>query len=219
MQERLFDFKFLKFSPEAIQKFLVWFYIIGAAGFIVPFTRQWFIYLIPYTILFAFVLLMLFHEGKQARFFFLMGFIFSASFMVEVAGVMTKAIFGDYEYGPGLGIKFLNVPLIIGINWLMLIYCAWIISLTWVKRSWLAVPVTGIIMVVFDLSLEPVAIKTGMWHWLSEGIPFQNYLVWFLLSCFFAALFAVSKTRFSNPVAVVLFVCQFAFFVILSLVL
>lgn len=219
MEMQFLKHKFLKFSAEEVQKFLVWFYIIGAVGFIIPFTRQWFIFLIPYTILFAFVLLMLFHKGNQTRFFFLMGFIFSASFMVEVAGVMTKAIFGDYEYGSSLGIKFLNVPLIIGINWLLLIYCAWIISLTWVKKAWLAVPVTGLIMVVFDLSLEPVAIKTGMWHWLSDGIPFQNYLAWFLASCFFAALFAVSKTRFSNPVAVVLFVCQFAFFVILSLVL
>jgi len=44
-------------------------------------------------------------------------------FGVEVLGVKTELIFGSYHYGESLGYKWLSVPLLIGVNWCMLLYC------------------------------------------------------------------------------------------------
>lgn len=52
---------------------------------------------------------------------------------------------------------------------------------------WWRVPlVTAIIAVVFDLLIDPVAVKAGYWVWLKPGsvyygIPLLNYVGWFVL--------------------------------------
>ena len=38
-------------------------------------------------------------------------------FAVEVIGVATGLLFGDYSYGTGLGPKVLDVPLLMGVLW------------------------------------------------------------------------------------------------------
>jgi putative membrane protein len=40
---------------------------------------------------------------------------------LEVVGVKTGLIFGEYKYGSTLGIKLFEVPLIIGFNWVFVI--------------------------------------------------------------------------------------------------
>ena len=43
-------------------------------------------------------------------------------FFIEVIGVKTGFIFGSYYYGAAMGIKILAVPLLIGLNWSILVY-------------------------------------------------------------------------------------------------
>ena len=42
-------------------------------------------------------------------------------FGVEVIGVETGLLFGDYEYGSGLGPKVLKVPMLMGVLWWILL--------------------------------------------------------------------------------------------------
>src|SRR6478609_3641217 len=43
-------------------------------------------------------------------------------------------LFGEYAYGAGLGLKLWNVPLLIGLNWVMLVYCAGAVARNWFKN-------------------------------------------------------------------------------------
>lgn len=55
------------------------------------------------------------------------------------------------------------------------------------RRLWWRVPLlTAGIAVVFDLFLDPIAVKAGYWVWFVEGtvyygIPLLNYVGWFVL--------------------------------------
>jgi len=101
--------------------FLILVYVSGSIGFVVnppffsPFT--------PYTLLltcFVFLIHSPLADKKFLLAFFSIAFL---GFIIEVIGVKTGFIFGKYSYGNGLGYKLLDVPLIISINWAILI-CA-----------------------------------------------------------------------------------------------
>ncbi len=55
------------------------------------------------------------------------------------------------------------------------------------RHVWWRVPVlTGVIAVVLDLFIDPVAVRAGYWVWFVEGtvyygIPLLNYVGWFVL--------------------------------------
>ena len=46
----------------------------------------------------------------------------------------------------------------------------------------------ALLMVGFDLLLEPAAVKLNYWVWVKDYIPVQNYLAWFGLSFVFTAI-------------------------------
>ncbi|MFW5803961.1 MAG: carotenoid biosynthesis protein [bacterium] len=120
-----------KMGEIKVWKLLVNFYIIGGLGLIIPFTRELFQQITPLSLLFSFILLLIYHEGDEKTKFFVVSILIAiVGFLVEVLGVQTGIIFGSYQYGETLGPKLFQVPLIIGINWLMLVYCIFIISST-----------------------------------------------------------------------------------------
>ena len=55
------------------------------------------------------------------------------------------------------------------------------------RRLWWQVPlITGVIAVVLDLFIDPVAVEAGYWVWFVQGtvyygIPLLNYVGWFVL--------------------------------------
>ena len=55
------------------------------------------------------------------------------------------------------------------------------------RRLWWQVPlITGVIAVVLDLFIDPVAVAAGYWVWFVQGtvyygIPLLNYVGWFVL--------------------------------------
>ena len=123
----------------------------------------------------------------------------SIGFIVEVIGVNTALLFGEYTYGNVLGIQVKNVPLIIGVNWFIVMYCCGITTYTLFKKALsklaietktptqslkaISVIIDGATIAVFlDWIMEPVAIKLGYWHWKTDVIPFYNYLCWFVFA-------------------------------------
>ncbi len=88
-----------------------------------------------------------------------------ATFAIESAGVSTGRIFGDYSYGASLGIKFMNVPPIIALNWLVLILSSLSVSKAIASNRFLSSVISGVMLVFLDILIEPVAMKYDWWNW------------------------------------------------------
>ena len=72
-------------------------------------------------------------------------------------------------------------------------------------------------MVFLDFFIEPVAIKYDFWSWTKIVIPFQNYIVWYIVSFLFLMLFYSSNFKKENKLAPILFIIQLIFFITLAL--
>lgn len=211
----------MKLLPPAteVKKFLIIFYGIGITGFAMPSTRALFIKLIPFALVMNIFLLLYFHEPAKIRNFFWLGIIAILGFFIEVVGVKTGLLFGNYFYGKVLGPKVLEVPLIIGINWLVLSYGFSVLTASFVRLVWLKVLIAALLITLFDVVMEPVAVFTGMWNWPKGSIPLQNYIMWFFVSLLFMSILSMRNFSFRNPVASLLIVLQFLFFLSLNLII
>jgi putative membrane protein len=163
------------------------------------------------------VLLLLFHQGERKRLAITMVLVAFLGWLVEVIGVKTGAVFGSYGYGLSLGPKVLDVPVLIGLNWAMLIYMTFLATAMLPLTNRRLTASAGL-MVLYDIMLEPAASKLGMWQFANNDVPFQNYVVWFLLSMLFLQLVRYSKASYYNPIAVPLFWMQLIFFMLLNII-
>lgn len=148
-------------------------------------------------------------DGRTVALALLLG---TFGFLVEVIGVHTGRIFGAYTYGDVLGMKVLNVPLLIGLNWSMLIFA---IGVTLQGTRWpvaLKIAAGSLMMVGLDLLIEPVAVHLGFWTWEQGVIPLQNYLAWGAVSLLFFTLFHLLPVKRENPIARYVLLAQVLFF-------
>ncbi len=141
--------------------------------------------------------------------------IFAAGFLVEMAGTNTGIYFGEYSYGPTLGPKIGQTPVLMGLNWIMMIYLTAAPVRKLKTHPLVKVLLSSSLMVTYDLVLEQVAPAIKMWSWSGETIPLQNYAAWFILSVIFHTLFISAKVKVKNELALVLLLTQFFFFVFL----
>ncbi|MCB0794160.1 MAG: carotenoid biosynthesis protein [Flavobacteriales bacterium] len=138
-------------------------------------------------------------------------------FAVEVAGVHTGRIFGSYAYGEVLGPKLFEVPVVIGLNWTLLVVAIG----GSVERLQLPVMVKVLIattaIVGLDVLIEPVAIAMDFWSWEGAIVPMQNYLGWAVVSSAFFLLFFRTPMDRHFPMAPWVLAAQLMFFVALGL--
>ncbi len=217
----MINFSFLKTRSSFLLRhkvktilFFILFYSVGVAGIGTSITQRIFIDLIPFALSLSFVAVLLFHEsGYSVNFRFVLFTIFLVSYFVEVAGVNTHLVFGNYSYGNGLGFKLFGTPLMIGLNWVMLVYCSASIFERFKMPVLLQIILASVLMVMYDIVLEHVACFLDLWSWKGNVIPLQNYLVWFALALVFQSLIKWQKIKTVNPVAPIIFYCQLLFFV------
>ncbi len=198
--------------------FLVIFFLVGIAGFIIPSTHQFFSRLTPLALLLSAGFLVWSHKPRfSLKILLVFGFIFIFSFIVEMVGVKTGVLFGEYRYGDGLGFKILETPVMIGLNWLLMVYCTKVFADTISSDNTVKLFLAPMLMVIYDLVLEQAAPLLGMWSWADGRIPVQNYVAWYLLAFLFHLLLQKTKIQFSNKLAVPVFIIQLLFFVVLVL--
>jgi putative membrane protein len=199
--------------------FLFIIYVVGLIGISIPSLKPAYVQLTPITLLISALILFAFHEPWNGKFILSIVLIYLGGFFVEYLGVLTGDIFGVYHYEETLGLKILDTPLIIGLNWVLLVYTSYYLASHLTSNDYLRLLFGGIFLVVFDLLLEPVAMKTGMWTWENGHPPFQNYLAWFIIGIVFMSFFIIFRNSLKNKVAGYLYFFMLMFFGILNLTL
>jgi bisanhydrobacterioruberin hydratase len=209
-----------KRPPTALAgKLFIIYYTVGLFGLSLPQTRALFTTLMPFSLLMSLIILFLYHPGWKWKEALAVAAVAIAGYLIEVAGVLTGHVFGQYSYGPSLGPQLFDTPLIIGINWIMLIYCVYAIVAHFRMGRWISLLVGATLMVAYDYLLEPVAIRLDMWSWAGGNIPLQNYLAWYLISLLFLFVLQQARVNPGNRLTTWLFFTQSGFFLLLNLTL
>lgn len=193
------------------------FYAVGLLLFVLPYTRDLFVKIIPITLLLVFGLALYRNKDWRVKTVLCFLFIVLTSFFVEAIGVATGALFGAYAYETGLGVKWLDTPLLIGLNWLFLVYASHSIVSRITGNPILRILSGGIAMVGYDLVLEVAAPAMQMWSFQSGYPPFINFLTWFIMAVIYHSLFVALKIKADNPLAGKIFWVQISFFMCISL--
>ena len=140
------------------------------------------------------------------RFLLFFGIVFVVSWSYESLSVLTGFPFGNYNYtdnfiGPWIGL----VPLMIMPAYFSMGYLSWTIATVLLDKRDAAVKgseivllplLASFVMVFWDLSMDPMNATIGQfWVWHDGGayfgVPFVNFMGWFLCVFTFYFLFAL----------------------------
>jgi putative membrane protein len=196
------------------------FHVVGLTGLAMPSLRPLFLQLVPWHILLMMVIIIASHRPLDGKILLFALLVFIAGYGAEWIGVHINWLFGNYAYGETLGLQLYNIPLIIGVNWFLLVYSSGVLMQQLRIRSMFTRILTaGLVLVLLDLLIEPVAIKLDYWHWKDNIIPLENYAGWFLVSVVMLFVFEKFNFKKQSIVAPLFLLVQFLFFAILHLVL
>ncbi|WP_345953737.1 carotenoid biosynthesis protein [Mucilaginibacter sp. PAMB04168] len=197
---------------------IILFHFVGLIGFMVPSFRPVFSKLVPFHLLLMLAVVLVNHYKADSRFWRFAWLVFVMGIVVEWIGVHKHWIFGDYDYGRTLGVKIFDIPLMIGINWFLLIYATGVLmQRSRLKSAAARVFLGAALLVLLDLLIEPIAIKFDYWSW-AGGVPtLKNYIGWFFVSTAFLGLFEACKIKPQTIVAPILLLVEFVFFGLLQL--
>ena len=176
-------------TTSKISVFIIWlFHLCGMVGISYG-NKEFFLAFTPINLFISFVLLFVNQkqlESKELKSAFLIFFIGMIS---EILGVNYGLIFGDYVYLDNLGFKIFGVPVLIGVNWIILTFITGSLSSFIFKNKYVSILMGAILMIGLDLLIEPVAPLLGFWIFDLQKVPLQNYLGWFVIGIITQALF------------------------------
>jgi len=182
-------------------------------GMFVPDTFSTFLYNLTFLSNFCLFLTALIHcikfyGIKNTIALFILSWVISNFF--ETLSIAVGFPFGNYHYTDSLGVKFLNVPIIIMPAYFSMGYISWVIAHILVGQYskklegiqiFLTPFIASFVMVMWDVVMDPI-MSTLDKNWIWEeggsyyGVPVTNYLGWFFVVFVFLQAFAIiiSKT-------------------------
>jgi bisanhydrobacterioruberin hydratase len=193
-------------------------FVFGVLWYSLPLTREYVLLLTPFVLL-AVYIIVIYPElkNKNYRSIIWLAVIYLVTFLIEVYGVHSGNIFGNYTYGDTLGKKLFGVPIIIGMNWGMIIWgCAELAGMLRLNII-LKIIIASAAAVLLDIFIEPAAMKFDYWNWSNAVIPLQNYFAWFFISLLFTASYFLLKIKAAGRLPVHFYISQIIFFVSLNL--
>lgn len=191
--------------------FTIWlFHLSGALGIIYGNT-EWFLRFTPLNLLLnSFFLILINLETNKLLRLFIFASIFG--FLAELVGVSTGLIFGHYTYGSMLGHKLFDIPIIIGINWAVLvIICSSISDRIFTKISY-KIMLSMALMILIDLFMEPVAPKLNYWSFNSGKVSVLNYIGWGVIALPMLSIYQKWDLKTNYYFSLNLYLCQIIFF-------
>ena len=140
------------------------------------------------------------------------------TFFIEVAGVATGKIFGNYSYTTILGARLLGVPPLIGFNWMLVLFGSINVAQILFRRKFLQVSVATSCPPLFDYVMEPVAIAFNYWRWETGMPPLLNYIVWAVISAVLCSVYLLLRCDARRSLPAFYLGIQFCYFVVLNFI-
>ena len=176
-------------TTSKISVFIIWlFHLCGMVGISYG-NKEFFLAFTPINLFISFVLLFVNQKQLESKELKSAFSIFFIGMMSEILGVNYGLIFGDYVYLDNLGVKILGVPVLIGVNWIILTFITGSLSSFVFKNKYLSILVGAILMISLDLLIEPVAPLLGFWIFDLPEVPLQNYIGWFVIGLITQVIF------------------------------
>ena len=175
--------------------------------------------LTPGIMILAVIILALNQQIWNIRILFFSLITFITCMFFEIIGVATGFPFGSYNYGSNLGWQILNVPLIIGINWLIVAFSSASIANRLSSNKIISCILGAATMTILDLLIEPLAPILDFWYFNSTHPGLMNYFGWFVIGLLLNILFHFLKIGTKNKAALPLLFLYFSFFSVLIILL
>lgn len=206
----------LRQKPQVLIAILILYYCVGTLLFLMEWSRDLFSTLTPWSLILSFGAVLVFQKEWSLKLGLAFVAVFSISLVIEIIGVNTGTLFGSYQYGPALGPKILNTPILIGLNWLFLIYCSAAIVNHHFTNRLIRILSGSLLMVGYDLIMEYVAPVMNMWFWETPYPGIQNFIMWFLLAAVLHTIVQWLAPAIKNKPASYLLLIQFLFFCVIA---
>lgn len=198
---------------------LIIFYSVGILGLSIPEWQWLFIILTPFNLLLTLGLLFWGNDVFTNEFINISLGIMLFGYLIEVIGVSTGILFGEYWYGEALGFKLLDVPLMIGVNWLILSVGSYSIFQSYISNKIILAIASASLMVILDVIIEPIAVHLDFWQWQGGEIPLQNYIMWLIAAMGIQLVLAYHGPFLKKKIGFTVIGVQFMFFGFLNLIL
>ncbi len=196
-----------------VSVFVLWlFSLSGLIGLKLGFA-DWFLPKTPLNLMVIAILLIINFPIDNSRKIIVFFISFLIGMVVEITGVQTGVIFGEYTYGGNLGPKLLGVPYFIGLNWAVMTFTCYAICKKIFKSTIPVLMVGSLLMVLFDVILEKVAAILDFWYWSESVVPFKNYIAWYVISFFLLWVIHKNAPTREWKFSVNLFLSQLAFLI------
>ncbi|WP_271768780.1 carotenoid biosynthesis protein [Aquimarina algiphila] len=192
---------------------IIWiFNISGIIGILIGY-EDWFLPLTPLHLL-IYLFLILWDTNFNRTLILALMIPFGIGMITEYLGVNYDLIFGNYEYGKNLGYKICGVPLIIGVNWVILTYSSAAIAQKVHDNLFITSAIGAVLMVGLDTCIEMSAPRFDFWEFEGGVIPLQNYIGW-LFTGFVAHVFLQKIIKaFHFKISLHIFIAILVFFTI-----
>ncbi len=138
--------------------------------------------------------------------------VFFIGFMAEWLGVKFGFLFGDYSYGANLGMKLDDVPIIMGINWVILSLASRGIIKRFFKLPVMKILVSSVLMVSLDILIEPLAPQLDYWSFDTMVAPLSNYIGWLIYSILIQSLLELVQFKGHFKISLHILIIQLLFF-------
>ena len=168
----------------------------------------------------ALLLYSLYRRNGDVRLWWWLIGAYCFTFAAEALGVATGAIFGEYAYGATMWWQWLGVPFVIALNWCVLTLATNDLAERLVgQRPWIAAALASVLIAVYDVAIEPVAIALDYWQWDGGEIPLRNYVMWSVVAFLISLPLQLTGIRYRSPVLLVYLLAQLFFFLVLNVAL
>lgn len=124
------------------------------------------------------------------------------AFLIESVAIATGFPYGDFEYSSLLGFKIGTVPWTVFFAWTPLILLGYTVAAKMVQNPFVRVVSVAAMVVLFDMVLDPGAVKMSFWQFEEGGwfygVPISNFVGW-VISGALGAVIIEAFVRVTRP--------------------